>query len=117
MVAAEKIGRGVLFDGDVLTATTYADNLSEVFQDIKNARATVVSVASDQAISVRLFLEDPTLETETTMTEIQYETHVVTAGTLKRIELDFGLGSRLRVRVENTSGTTAAVKIWAFSVA
>ena len=116
MASADHRGRGVLLNASIATGTTYAANPSSIFQDAKGARATVFSISSDQTVTARVYLEDPPDEKNTTMTEIQYLQESITGGALGRIEIDFGLGSRARVRIDNSSGSLATVKIWAFSV-
>jgi len=116
MASADHRGRGILLNASIADTTTYAANPSSIFQDAKGARATIISISSDQNVTARVYLEDPTDEKNATMTEIQYKTESVTGGTLSRIEIDFGLGSRARVRIDNQSGSAAAVKVWAFSV-
>jgi len=116
MASADHRGRGVLLNASIADGTTYPANPSSIFQDAKGARATVVSISSDQNVTARVYLEDPTDEKNATMTEIEYLEKSVTGGTLARAEIDFGLGSRMRVRIHNGSGSAAAVKVWAFSV-
>lgn len=114
MASPNHIGRGLLLN----KSASVGAETSSVFQDGKGASKTVVSCfcseASTGATGLKIELEDPTTENETTFTAIEHSTTDVLAATLTRVVIDGAAGSRLRCTI-TPDVTPAVIKIWVHS--
>ena len=117
------IGRGILFDGTITSATSDDDASSRLFRDISGTESSVVCIHSDRAgdaTSFRVYVEDPTQEntgttaiTASSNSFLLYQ-RAVAANEVTRINVPGGFGSRMFCVFQPDSGT-ANVKIWAWS--